>query len=150
MQLAPKAVAVEVLRGAIAWTIVLAIAVGVVLGIPALQIPVVFTALGLAVILVFLELAWLTPAAVRSFRYSVSSDGIHTSAGVIFKRQSFLPMQQILIVERRQGPIMRSFGLVKVRFRVPGSYVDVDGVTDDTFADLQREVRSAHTPDARR
>lgn len=57
-------------------------------------------------------------------------------------------MQQILIVERRQGPIMRSFGLVKSRFRVPGSYVDIDGVTDDTFVELQREVRSAHTSGA--
>lgn len=147
MQLAPKAAVVEVLRGAMLWAILLIAAVGLVLGIPALQIPIVFAALGLAVVVALIELTWLTPAAVRSFRYSVSSDGIHTSAGVIFKRESFLPMQQILIVERRQGPIMRSFGLVKVRFRVPGSYVDIDGVTDDAFVDLQREVRSAHAPD---
>lgn len=130
------------------WAILLIAAVGAVLGIPALQIPIVFAALGLAVVAVLAELAWLTPATVRSFRYSVSPDGIHTSVGIVFKRDTFVPMQQILIVERRQGPIMRSFGLVKVRFRVPGSYVDIDGVTDDTFVDLQRDVRSAYAPDS--
>ena len=147
MQLAPKAVAVDILRGAIVWAILLIVAVSLVFGIPALQTPIVLAVLALAVIVLIIELAWLTPAAVRSFRYSVSPDGVHTSAGVIFRRENFVPMQQILIVERRQGPIMRSFGLVKVRFRVPGSFIDIDGVTDDAFAALQREVRSAHARD---
>ena len=148
MQLAPKAVVVAVLRSAILWAILLIAAVGLVLGIPAMRIPIVFAVLGLAIVVALIELTWLTPAAVRSFRYSVSPDGIHTSEGVVFQRENFLPMQPILIVERRQGPIMRSVGLVKVRLRVPGSYVDIDGVTDDAFIDLQREVRSAHAPDA--
>lgn len=68
MQLAPKAVVVEILRGAIVWAIVLTAAVGTVLSIPALQIPIVFAALGLAVVAAIAELVWLTPATVRSFR----------------------------------------------------------------------------------
>lgn len=146
MKLAPKAIVVEIWRGAIIWIVIFIAAAGAVLSIPALQIPIVFAILGLAAFAVLVELAWLTPAAVRSFRYSVTADGVHTSAGVIFKRENLVPMQQILIVERRQGPIMRPYGLVKVRLRVPGSYVDIDGVTDDAFLDLQREVRAAHTP----
>lgn len=146
MRLAPKAAVVEVWRSATIWALLIAIAIGALLYVPGLQIPIVVGIFCVAVIAILVEVAWLTPTAVKNFRYSISSDGVSTSAGVIFKRTTFIPMQQILIVERRQGPIMRPYGLVKIRLRVPGSYVDIDGVTDDAFLDLQREVHAAHTP----
>lgn len=143
MKLAPAARKVETCRGVIAWSVVLASGLGVVLAIPALQNPFVFALLSLGVVAVLVDLVWVTPAAVRRFRYSISPDGVRTSSGLMLTRKTFVPLQQILVVERRQGPIMRAFGVVKVRLRVPGSYVDIDGVTDEAFSQLQAEVQLA-------
>lgn len=143
MRLAPKAVVVGIWRAAIAWATVFGVAIAAVFGIPALQLPLVYVLIGIAALAVLAEVAWLTPATVRSFRYTVTSEGVRTSEGVLFTRENFLPMQQILIVERRQGPLLRSVGLVRVRLRVPGTYIDIDGVTDDAFIDIQRDVRAA-------
>lgn len=142
MQLAPKAVVVQVWRSAISWGVLVAVVAGLLI-FPALRSPIVFVIVGALACFIVVELAWIAPSTVRVFRYSVDSDGIRTSGGILFKRSNFAPMQQILVVERRQGPIMRAFGLVKVRLRLPGSYVDIDGVSDEDFLRVQEEFKTA-------
>ncbi|MEV8251923.1 PH domain-containing protein [Microbacterium sp. NPDC076768] len=114
----------------------------IVIFFPVLQGTLTYAVVGLISLAIIVELVLLTPAAVRRFRYTVALDGIHTSSGVLTTKTCFVPMQQLLVIEKNQGPILRTYGLVSIRLQVPGTFVDIDGVTEDAFAVLQEEVRS--------
>jgi membrane protein YdbS with pleckstrin-like domain len=93
---------------------------------------------GVAALVTFLPRAWLAPAlillavvAILGFgvdfglvnqmrmaytTYSVSADVVLICRGRFFRRTTFIPTAQILNVECAQGPILRGFGLMNVKF----------------------------------
>jgi len=94
--------------------------------------------IGVSALIAFVPPPWLAPAAgllaaaaaggfVVDFRvinqmrvtyttYSVSADVVLIGRGRFFRRTTFVPTAQILNVECTQGPLLRAFGLMNVRF----------------------------------
>ena len=91
-----------------------------------------FTLLGLAVDLPFVN-RW----TVRNTSYTVTPEVVFIRRGLLVRRTITLATVQILNVEIVQGPLLRAFDLVKVRFTC---IADVEGITGIT-AEAAREIR---------
>lgn len=70
----------------------------------------------LAGVAVVVELPWLNRRRVKYTTYSLDSRFVYMTRGAVFRRSVLLPMRQILNVETVEGPMLRAFGFVNVRF----------------------------------
>lgn len=68
------------------------------------------------VIGVLFEIRFLNRILVRKTSYSVTRDEVYIARGMFFRRFTSIPVPQILNVEILEGPVLRKFALVKVRF----------------------------------
>jgi len=70
----------------------------------------------LAIISLCVELPWLNRKEVQSCSYTVTPDFVYISRGWLWRRSTTIPTAQILNVEIVQGPLLRMFDVVSVRF----------------------------------
>lgn len=91
-----------------------------------------FTVVGLVIDIPFVN-RW----EVRNTSYTVTPEVVFIRRGLLVRRTTTLSTAQILNVEIVQGPLLRAFDLVKVRFTC---IADVEGITGVT-EDAAREIR---------
>lgn len=70
----------------------------------------------LALVAFAVELPILNKRRVRNTSYSVEDEYVYITRGAVLRRSVFIPVRHILNVETVQGPLLRRFGFVKVRF----------------------------------
>lgn len=71
----------------------------------------------LLVVGLIVELPLVNRLAVRNTTYTVTSDFVYITYGVLFRKSSFIPTSSIVNIETLEGPLLTRSGLVKVRFR---------------------------------
>ena len=122
---------------------------------------------GVAALVAFLPRAWLAPAlillavaAILGFgvdfglvnqmrvtytTYSVSADVVLIGRGRVFRRTTFIPTAQILNVECTQGPLLRAFGLMNVRFVCITDVERLGPLSAQDAEEIRRFVLASHT-----
>ncbi|MFI6337934.1 PH domain-containing protein [Streptomyces sp. NPDC050535] len=132
----------------VVWLGLLAIAVGVPLGLFAGPVWALFALLPLAL------LAWAWPMLGRnwrSWRYAERADDLLISKGVLWREETVVPYGRMQLVEVTSGPVERHFGLASVQLhtaaaatdaRIPGLAPDEAERLRDRLTELG-EARSA-------
>ncbi|MFJ3518675.1 PH domain-containing protein [Streptomyces sp. NPDC090131] len=103
------------------WTVVLAVATAVVLGLTAGP---VWAVLGVFWLLV---LAWgwvLLGRNWRSWRYAERADDLLISRGVLWREETVVPYGRMQLVEVTSGPLERRFGLASVQLHTAAAASD--------------------------
>lgn len=103
------------------WSVVAAVATGVVLG---LSVGPVWALLGVVWLLV---LAWgwvLIGRNWRSWRYAERADDLLISRGVLWREQTVVPYGRMQLVEVTSGPVERRFGLASVQLHTAAAATD--------------------------
>lgn len=90
--------------------------VAVVIPDPALRVVVWAGTALLVLVSLLVELPWLNRVRVRTTSYTVTPDFIYVVRGRLWRRSVLIATPQVLNVEIVQGPLLRSFGLVAMRF----------------------------------
>lgn len=70
----------------------------------------------LAVVSLLIELPWLNRKQVENTSYTVTPDYVYITRGWLWRRTTVIATAQILNVEVVQGPLLRAFDAVSVRF----------------------------------
>lgn len=133
-------------QAAITSSIAIAVVVAAAFAIPALtewRWLALVVAAGIALLGV-LELVVLEPRAHRAVRYALLEHAIEIASGTVVQRRRHIPYRQVLIVERRAGPILRPLGLVCARLTLPEGSVDVVGIRDEAFERIRDAVELGH------
>ncbi|MGR4884764.1 PH domain-containing protein [Streptomyces sp. LARHCF249] len=105
----------------VVWTLVPAVATGVVTGLvlgPAWALLGVFWLLVLAWGWVMLGRNW------RSWRYAERADDLLISRGVLWREQTVVPYGRMQLVEVASGPLERRFGLASVQLHTAAAATD--------------------------
>jgi membrane protein YdbS with pleckstrin-like domain len=100
-------------------------------------------AVGVALLLGFLN-AWLTPALrYRFWRYEIRADEVDLQHGWFTRTRQLVPMARVQHVDTRSGPLERRFGLASVMLYtaagaalIPALAVDVAAEVRDRIATL--------------
>ncbi|MBT2544653.1 PH domain-containing protein [Streptomyces sp. ISL-44] len=103
------------------WSVVAAVATGVVMG---LSVGPVWALLGVVWLLV---LAWgwvLIGRNWRSWRYAERADDLLISRGVLWREQTVVPYGRMQLVEVTSGPMERRFGLASVQLHTAAAATD--------------------------
>ncbi|WP_327263752.1 PH domain-containing protein [Streptomyces sp. NBC_01232] len=103
------------------WTVLLAVATAVVLGLTAGP---VWAVLGTFWLLV---LAWgwvLLGRNWRSWRYAERADDLLISRGVLWREETVVPYGRMQLVEVTSGPLERRFGLASVQLHTAAAASD--------------------------
>lgn len=116
--LAPRALAYLNLRDTI---VTIAVATGVAVGIAFVPDDTVRIALWVALAVLtasslLIELPWLNRMQVRHTSYTVTTEYVYITRGWLWRRTVVIATPQILNVEIVQGPMLRAFDVVSVRF----------------------------------
>lgn len=105
-------------------TAILAVATGF-LPDPALRV-ILWAVLGvLAAVSLLVELPWLNRMQVRRTSYTVTPDFVYITRGWLWQRSIVIATPQVLNVEIVQGPLLRAFDVVSVRFTC---LADIEGL----------------------
>ncbi|WP_158270348.1 PH domain-containing protein [Mycetocola zhujimingii] len=120
--------------GAIAW---------LVAEPPVREIVLVIIALGLATGLTF-EIRMLNRIVVRKTSYTVTRDEVYIARGLLFRKYVSIPAPQVLNVEIAEGPLLRKFGLVKIRFTCITDVEALGPITPAAAESIRSTVLSAH------
>lgn len=131
---------------AVATIVIIAVVLAVGLAIPALsdwRWIAVLVAVGIAV-LGACEIVVLEARAHRAFSYAMHEMAIEVRSGVLVRRRQHVPYRQILVVERRAGPIQRRFGIVGARLTLPDGVIDIPGIDETAFSAIRDAVETAH------
>jgi len=95
---------------------------GAVLGVSFIFLPLEMRAIALAsellffAILALYEFLVINRLRMQYTTYSVDASQVQVARGKVFHRVATISTAQILNMEIRQGPLLRHFGLVKVKF----------------------------------
>ncbi|MFJ3962568.1 PH domain-containing protein [Streptomyces sp. NPDC090036] len=103
------------------WTMLLAVATAVVLGLTAGPVWAVLGAFWLLV------LAWgwvLLGRNWRSWRYAERADDLLISRGVLWREETVVPYGRMQLVEVTSGPLERRFGLASVQLHTAAAASD--------------------------
>jgi membrane protein YdbS with pleckstrin-like domain len=105
----------------VVWSGLLAVAVGLLLGLLAGPAWAAFALLPLAVI------AWgwvLLGRNWRSWRYAERADDLLISRGVLWREETVVPYGRMQLVEVTSGPVERHFGLASVQLHTAAAATD--------------------------
>ncbi|MFD8982103.1 PH domain-containing protein [Streptomyces sp. NPDC059564] len=103
------------------WTVLLAVATGVSLGLLAGPVWALFGVVWLGV------LAWgwvMLGRNWRSWRYAERADDLLISRGVLWREQTVVPYGRMQLVEVTSGPLERRFGLASVQLHTAAAASD--------------------------
>lgn len=138
----PAALRVAQASSALTGAVVLLLALAAAFAIPALD-EWRWWFCGLAVLTVIVTLAEvlvLEPRSARTIRYELRDQHLELNSGALVRSSRFVPYRQVLVVERRSGPLLRWRGLVTARLRLPEGQVDVVGVSPEAFEAIRERV----------
>lgn len=116
--LAPNALAYLNLRDAV---VTIAVGVGLAVGIAFVPDDTVRVALWVVLTVLMassllIELPWLNRMQVRHTSYTVTAEYVYVTRGWLWRRTVVIATPQVLNVEIVQGPLLRAFDVVSVRF----------------------------------
>jgi membrane protein YdbS with pleckstrin-like domain len=87
-----------------------------------------------AVLLLFLLLAWFSYKSASVLRYAIREHDVILRSGVFWKKDTVQPIRRIQHIEQNQGPVDKRFGLYELKlfsagtgnvtFRIPGLDAD--------------------------
>ena len=101
------------------------------------------TLAALFMISVPLETAVLEVMRVRNTSYTATPEFVYLTKGVIFRTSVLIPGHQILAVETVEGPLLRKFGFVTVRFRCLTTSEELGPLNAAAVSELRRAVLQA-------
>lgn len=138
--LPPRALAVARLETAVATTglLVLGCTAAMLWQLPLTRVVLVLAA-ALLVIWAALDLTILAPRRHAAYRFRVDDRVIEVHRGVLVASELLIPLDQVLFVDTRQGPLVRLFGVTTVRIGTVGSSHDIGPLEPDhaeALADL--------------
>lgn len=113
------------------------------LGHPLVVQPWLLPLAGLAVLAAVLESAVVLPRLHRSYRYTLSTGSVVVESGGLVRRQLVVPLHQVLYVETHQGPVLRGYGLTRVRLGTIADPRSVGPLTRDAAQALCRAVEAS-------
>lgn len=70
---------------------------------------------GAAVVAAILESVLVLPRRHRSYRYAVADGTVVVESGALVRHQLVVPLHHVLYVETHQGPVLRAYGLTRLR-----------------------------------
>lgn len=77
---------------------------------------------------------------VRNTSYTVTPEVVFIRRGLLIRRTTTISTAQILNVEIVQGPLLRAFDLVKVRFTCIADVEGLSGLTADAAAEIRDTI----------
>lgn len=147
--LAPAALKYENIRTLILAAILTPLAVAACFQIPSPGWRIAaFVALGVLTLATFaIDIPFVNRWEFQNTTYTVTRDTVFIRRGLLLRRTTTISTAQILNVEIAQGPLLRAFGLVKVKFACIADVESLTGLTPqaaetirDTVLDSQGEV----------
>jgi hypothetical protein len=115
------------------------------LGRPEFSQPWLLPLAGLAVVLAAVESALVLPRLHRRYRYRVTSTSVVVESGALVRVQLVVPLHQVLYVETHQGPVLRAFGLTRLRLGTIADPKSVGPLAGDAAQALRRAVEAGRT-----
>lgn len=91
----------------------------------------------LSVIGLLVDIPFVNRWEVRNTSYTVTPDVVFIRRGLLIRRTTTISTAQILNVEVVQGPLLRAFGLVKVRFTCISEVEGITGITESAAAEIR-------------
>lgn len=104
----------------------------------------VLTAVGLLVDIPFVN-RW----EVRNTSYTVTPEVVFIRRGLLIRRTTTISTAQILNVEIVQGPLLRAFGIVKVRFTCISETEGITGITEAAAEEIRDTILRAQNEGGR-
>lgn len=120
---------VDNLLGLLLWLALLGLLAA--LGRPQLAQLLLLPLAGLGVMAAAVESALVLPRRHRSYRYAASTGSVVVESGVMVRHQLVVPLHQVLYVETHQGPVLRAYGLTRVRLGTIADPKSVGPLTRD-------------------
>lgn len=117
-----------------------------VLGQPAFAQRWLLPAAGLAVVAAVVEAVVILPRRHRSYRYRVNPGSVVVESGAVVRRELVVPLHQVLYVETESGPVLRAYGLTRVRLGTIADPKSVGPVTPDAAEVLRAAVEASRRP----
>lgn len=135
------------------WRITRSIGYLFLLGLPVVYYS-IFGASGLHLLLiigvtVFCLAAWigvtfiLPPLKWKRWRYSIDQNEIDLLRGIIFRKETLIPLSRVQHVDTRQGPLLRWFNLSSVTISTAATTHEIPGL-DEVIADKVRKKISTY------
>lgn len=118
------------------------------LGRPLILQPWLLPLAGLAVLAAVVESALVLPRRHRCYRYRLGAGSVEVESGALVLRQLVVPLHQVLYVETHQGPVLRAFGLTRVRLGTIADPKSVGPLATGAAQLLCRAVETSRNPAA--
>jgi membrane protein YdbS with pleckstrin-like domain len=103
-------------------------------------------AVPLVAVLTAVDVLILNPLRLASWSYTVTPDAVYIARGRFVRTSLVMPTAQVLNVEIAEGPILRAFGMVRVRFVCIGDGPVIGPVRPAEAEALRRRVMGAWEP----
>lgn len=103
----------------------------------------------LAVVSLLIELPWLNRKHVENTSYTVTEDYVYITRGWLWRRTTVIATAQILNVEVVQGPLLRAFDAVSVRFTCISEVEGLGPLETDAAERIRATVLHAQSEPAR-
>ena len=130
------------MAGAWVWSLRLLAVLGLLL--PALEwlLPSLWTAVGLAALLLFyfLLVFWYLPARYKSMGFGLCRQGLVLRGGVLWQSFRCLPLKGMSGSASFQSPLQRLFGAQTLCFLFPGRMVVLDGIPEERANRLLADI----------
>ncbi len=91
-------------------------------------------------VLALVESLIVVPRRYRSYRYGLVGDSIVVVRGSVVVRRFVFPLRQVLYVETREGPVLRSFGLFSMHLGTIAEPHSLGPVPKDVVEEFQAAV----------
>lgn len=99
----------------------------------------------LTVVSLAIELPWLNRREVANTSYTVTPDYVYIARGWLWRRSTVIATAQILNVEIVQGPLLRAFDAVSVRFTCISEVEGLGPLERDAAERIRATVLRAQT-----
>ncbi|TFD28543.1 PH domain-containing protein [Cryobacterium lyxosi] len=104
--------------------------------------------LGVAAAIAF-EIQIMNRLRMRNTSFTVTGDEIYIVRGLFFRRFTSIATSQVLNVEITEGPVLRKFGLVKIRFTCIVAVEPLGPITPAVATAIRSTVLLKQTPACR-
>lgn len=138
-RLAPAALRYENIR-----TVILALVLTPLVAVACLQIPdsgwriAALIAVGVLTLATFVvDIPFVNRWEYENTTYAVTRDTVFIRRGLLLRRTTTLSTAQILNVEIAQGPLLRAFGLVRVKFACIADVESLTGLSPEAAAEIR-------------
>lgn len=97
---------------------------------------------GFAGLTAIIDIPFIDPARTRSVSFGLEGDFLRIRHGIFVRQDIVLPTDRILNITVVQGPILRVFGLAKIRFATISHFVPLGPLDVDEALRFRGEVQA--------